>query len=165
MVVLDLSRLFENECKELPFNTSLDLSGVRMDGVSPFSGPVPIKGKASSFAGIVTVEYHIGYTLGLPCNRCLESVVQHREIHVSQVAVRSLSGDDGDDFFVLPDGRLDLGEAAYADIILDMPSKILCREDCRGLCPECGANLNHEPCRCARAAVDHRLRPLLDLLD
>jgi uncharacterized protein len=55
----------------------------------------------------------------------------------------------------------------FADVVaeqvhLALPMKSLCREDCRGLCPECGANLNLGSCGCRRGSGDARLAPLAD---
>lgn len=163
-MVLDLTRLFENEGEELPFSESLDLSDFEQAGYRPLQEPVSIEGKVSNIAGVVTVEYVIRYTTQAPCDRCLTPVVQKRTLRSSQVAVRQLSGEDNDEFLVLPDARLDLQELAYADIVLDLPSKNLCSEDCKGLCPICGANLNRELCSCERKSVDPRLQVLRDLL-
>ncbi|HQP29583.1 MAG TPA: DUF177 domain-containing protein, partial [Syntrophales bacterium] len=58
---------------------------------------------------------------------------------------------------------LDLDPIVYEQILLQIPLKILCREDCRGLCPHCGANLNDGPCRCPEEAVDGRFSALKKL--
>jgi uncharacterized protein len=47
--------------------------------------------------------------------------------------------------------------------LLSLPMKVICQSDCRGLCPSCGANLNHEECRCERHSSDPRLAPLARL--
>ena len=65
---------------------------------------------------------------------------------------------------VLPDLVLDLDALAEEDVVLNLPSKVLCKEDCKGLCPQCGKNLNDGPCDC-KEPVDPRLAGLLDLLN
>ena len=59
--------------------------------------------------------------------------------------------------FVIPDGQLDLAELAGADILLELPTSMVCDEGCKGLCPECGANLNEGDCGCRPSAGDPRL--------
>jgi uncharacterized protein len=51
-----------------------------------------------------------------------------------------------------PDGIIDLATPIRAAIILELPQILLCREDCAGLCPHCGANLNEQPCTCVSGA-------------
>ena len=57
-----------------------------------------------------------------------------------------------------------LKELVLSDLLLNLPMKHLCREDCKGLCPGCGVNLNREPCRCKKQ-VDPRWAALEQLLD
>lgn len=68
------------------------------------------------------------------------------------------------DFYEFYNGTVDLSELARETFILNMPSKTLCREDCRGLCSGCGVNLNYEKCRCKKE-VDPRLAALAKLLE
>ena len=66
---------------------------------------------------------------------------------------------------IVRDGFLDVDEELSEMLEMDFPSKILCREDCRGLCPKCGANRNHGSCSCPEKEVDPRLAPLAKLLE
>ena len=59
-----------------------------------------------------------------------------------------LQNEDNDDIVLLESGRVDAGELARTALILGMDTKTLCSEDCKGLCPRCGANLNDGPCGC-----------------
>jgi len=56
-----------------------------------------------------------------------------------------------------------LADVLREQVLLALPMKVICRSDCRGLCPNCGANLNHEECRCETHAADPRLAPLARL--
>ena len=63
-------------------------------------------------------------------------------------------------------GRFDglfLADVLAEQVNLSLPMKVICRSDCRGLCPHCGANLNNEECRCEKHASDARLAPLARL--
>ena len=68
-----------------------------------------------------------------------------------------------DDIVLLESDEVDVTELARDAFILDMDTKFLCSEDCKGLCPGCGADLNCESCRCKKA-VDPRLAKLAQLL-
>lgn len=70
-----------------------------------------------------------------------------------------------EDYLVLPDGALDLDEVCEGDIFLELPSKFLCRPDCKGLCPVCGKDLNEGQCQCDTKRIDPRLEVLKKLLD
>ena len=78
------------------------------------------------------------------CGRCLETVKQDW----STVFTLSFAIDSTTDF-------VDIDEDVRQELILNLPFRILCREDCRGLCIGCGANLNNEQCACAVRAAKH----------
>ena len=67
----------------------------------------------------------------------------------------------------LLDGQIRVGlflaDVLKEQVLLALPLKVICQSDCRGLCPSCGANLNHEECRCETHKSDPRLAPLARL--
>ena len=105
------------------------------------------------------------------CCRCLTRFRQsvHMEIQEEYlpVPVEGMPADDeiiyGDNFYIDQNHILDLTDAARQYLDLSVPMKPLCREDCAGLCPTCGANLNETDCTCERSLTDPRWGPLLDL--
>ena len=72
----------------------------------------------------------------------------------------SLNNEDNGDFVLVDNYQLPLDSLVEADLILSLPSKVLCREDCRGLCPHCGKDLNEGLCGCKPKTVDPRLEAL-----
>lgn len=149
------------------FRCALDLSGLELDGVKPFCAPVTVQARFRSFAGSVLLDAHLVYQVVMPCDRCGELTKTDWEKDFSHVLVRALGNeqdDDGDEYVVVPEERLDLDELLREDILLELPSKYLCSPDCRGLCPRCGANLNLGDCGCDRREIDPRLEVLKDLL-
>lgn len=119
-------------------------------------------------SGGVEVEGDLYGTVDLECYRCLEGFefpfrLRLRE-HVLIVPEGDLEHDDDyADEYLADGGVLDL-EPLFRDAIsLAIPLKHLCFEECRGLCPGCGANRNVEPCTCPERPVDARLSPLAEL--
>lgn len=92
-----------------------------------------------------------------PCDRCLAPAEVDIAGEVSCYYLRELPEDDDDDEEeygeLLPDGDIDLSGAIQAAIAMDLPYVVLCRDDCKGLCPTCGHNLNEGPCDCAEKAA------------
>lgn len=66
---------------------------------------------------------------------------------------------------ILNEGVVDLTELVRQVLVLNTPPTPLCRADCKGLCPDCGHNLNAGPCQCPREPVDERWAGLRGLLD
>jgi uncharacterized protein len=109
--------------------------------------------------------------LGLTCARCLESLEREvsSTLDLLYRPVNSVDVNEGDEIELPPEdidigfytGRgLFLADALAEQIHLALPMKMVCREECRGLCSGCGANLNREQCRCGPRPVDPRLAPL-----
>ena len=107
----------------------------------------------------------------MACSRCLATVQSPISIHFEEEYVPVVDANtgapvrvaDGDDVFRIgPDFVLNLREGVREYILISEPFKPLCRPDCAGLCPQCGADLNLGPCGCAEAA-DERWRALAGL--
>lgn len=147
-MVIDVRRLFENPGERL------EISGViseeRLSEISgyEFLPPVEVKGAAESRAGIVTMHYTVNARLNAECGRCLGRFVKDFSFDFEHIIVRSLQGEDTGDYVVALCDRVDLDELGISDLLPEMPSKLLCREDCKGLCPKCGADLNESNCGC-----------------
>ena len=76
----------------------------------------------------------------------------------------TLENGENDEIVLLEDGEVDVEDLARTAFILDMDAKFLCSEDCKGLCPRCGADLNLGPCGCGKE-TDPRLAALAALLE
>ena len=163
-MLIDLKKLFDNEGEIIFFSHDLDFSGVTQWGIKPFVTPVNVCGQAENKAGIVTIAYAASFTTEYPCDRCLETVRQDRQMQFSHTAVQKLNQLENDDYLVLPEGILDLDQQVISDILLELPNKVLCSEDCKGLCPHCGTNLNRATCGCQSDWKDSRFAVLDQLL-
>ncbi len=129
---------------------SLDLSDIVLSGGhKPFTAPVAVKGKVENTAGITTLSYIAYLSMDLRCDRCLAIFHKEEQPDFHHVLVRRLAGEDNDEFLVLPEGLLDVTETVVSDILLWLPFRHLCKEDCKGLCSHCGCDLNETTCDCA----------------
>ena len=85
---------------------------------------------------------------------------------VCRCTYHSLCADGkNDDYIETPDFTLELDDVVISDIFLSLPSKNLCRDDCKGLCQICGQNLNNGECSCDKRQTDPRLEILKQLID
>jgi len=114
------------------------------------------------------------------CDRCLAPFtvhivgsIQEEFLPAGAKPVRSDAGEEHpsgeeagffDDLNVFEGDAFSLDELVHDHLLLGLPQKLLCRPDCRGMCPRCGANLNAGECGCPADDVDPRLAPLMDLL-
>src|SRR6266404_3874944 len=88
-----------------------------------------------------------------------------KELAVRKLRIRKTYAPGSIDFHSAEIKQLEPLEvtATAEQLLLALPLKVICQSDCRGLCPNCGANLNHEDCRCETHATDPRMAPLARL--
>ena len=103
-------------------------------------------------------------TLDAVCDRCGKAFLQEKEVPFTCMLAEELQSEDHDEIVPLEDGTVDVGELARTAFILGMDTKTLCSEDCKGLCPRCGVDLNLGPCSCKKE-TDPRLAVLAKLLE
>ena len=158
-MLLNLSGVFAGS-ESLPFEYEIDLSDLEFSGCSSLKKPVKIKGAAKNRAGVVFIELTAEYTISAPCDRCAADIERKESLPLTYVVVQETEGEDTEDFVVAEDQKVDLDPLVRDDIVIRYPSKLLCSPDCKGLCPNCGKNLNEGDCDCAKEQTDPRLDAL-----
>lgn len=149
----------------LPFEFQLDLSDLDFNGECPISEPVSVTGEVKNTAGALSLSAEAKTNLHLTCDRCAAAFVREKVVNYETLLATELEDEENDDILLLEGDELDVGEAVTTAFILDMDTKNLCKEDCKGLCPTCGVNLNEKTCGCGKREVDPRLAALAQLLD
>lgn len=143
------------------------------DETARLASEAKVSGRASMKGAEVTLRGTLGTEVEVACDRCAAAVVAPLEIEfdtsflpaevergvTENVELRK----DDLSYSVYEGGAVDLDELVREQILLALPTRSLCREECKGLCPECGANLNAGECDCARKEIDPRWAALADL--
>lgn len=164
-MILDLKPIFLNEGAIRKLETEFDFSEVDVFGVHPLQQPVRVTGVVQNRAGVVTLSAKCEAVYQAPCDRCGIMSAEPIVVEIFRTLVSKLENDENEEFLLLPDMQLDLRELCYTEVVLRLPTKHLCREDCKGLCPNCGADLNLGDCGCPKNDIDPRLEALKTLLD
>ncbi len=164
-MVLDLRRIFANEGESLTIDTEFDFSDTELYGGYPLKKPVKAVGRVFNRASIVTLDLVCTVEYSASCDRCLEPIVKTYTIPIKRTLVTKLFGEPNDEIIQLTDYKLELKELCFTEVIVGIPNKHLCREDCKGLCPVCGKNLNFGECDCKTESVDPRLADLAQFLN
>ena len=162
---LDLKPLAQQPGGVLPFELQMDLSDVEWNGARPFAQPVHVEGQVRNRAGALELKARLEAMLSLTCDRCAKPFQREKTVECAALLAFELANGENDDIVELDrDGGLELDELMQEVFLLEMDTKNLCSQDCKGLCPGCGADLNVEECRCKREA-DPRLAVLAQLLE
>jgi len=133
---------------------------------------VEVRGKLKKGIVQVDVEGKISAGIEVECDRCLQPVEKSLEFpfdaafvtadNYTQAKEAELKQDDLEVSIYAGD-KIDLGELAREQIILSLPEQTFCRDDCKGLCPQCGINRNLVDCNCEEKEVDPRWQGLREL--
>lgn len=161
---LDLEPIFNNEGACQKFAYELDLSAESLGGAFPFKSPVHVSGEVHNVTGVVEIKAFAAFTLSLACDRCAKPLELEQKTEIFHTLVTSLNDEANDELLLVNEMRFNLDGLVSEDIFLNMPSKFLCREDCKGVCFACGKDLNDGPCSCEKP-TDPRLEALKQLLD
>ena len=165
-MLLGLSKIIDCPGASLPFSTSLELSDLRFGTCCPVSEPVNAEGIVRNTAGVMMMTGAIRTCLHGICERCAGEFTRDVEIPRNVVLVTELAEEDNEDECVFPleGDSADLEDIIRTVFVLNMDSKLLCKEDCKGLCHRCGRKLNDGPCSCQKE-LDPRFAALKQLLE
>ena len=146
-MLLDVRPILHEPGKHLDFRFQLDLSDVELAGRYPISRPVAVEGTVRNTAGVLELELTARSTLDAVCDRCGKAFDQDKEIPFRCLLAEELQNEDNDEIVLLENGQADVEDLARTAFLLGMDTKTLCSEDCKGLCPRCGAGRLRFPVR------------------
>lgn len=105
-------------------------------------------------------------TVALECGRCLTEVPTRIHILIDrEVPLVPSESEEEEEPTYLEGSELDVDKLVYDEILVNWPMKVLCREDCKGICKKCGVNLNFKTCTCDRTELDPRMAAIQDVFN
>lgn len=107
--------------------------------------------------------------VAIPCSRCLKDVITEFCLDFSREVDMKLSQEERaeqmDENNYIAGYELNVDALIADEMVLQWPMKVLCKEDCKGICTVCGNNLNEQECKCDRTVLDPRMAAFLDIFD
>lgn len=161
---IELEPVFNNVGAESAFDYEIDCSAYEFGASHPFKKNIKICGAVHNYTGIVKLKANAFVELKTECGRCANEIEKQITVPVEHILVTHLNDEENDDFILIEKMRFELDPLVIEDIFLALPTRFLCKEDCKGLCPNCGANLNNSHCSCPKL-TDPRMDLLKQLLD
>ena len=167
-MTLDMRAMLRGEVDEIPICGELSPEAppaVTFDGAASVSGRVTNEGGYMRLTLSLTVPYRgecarcLSEVSGEFCTEYERTVVNEGTLSEEQLA------ENVDEYIVIVDGKLELDEELRDAVFLSFPMRLLCSEDCEGLCPKCGRARRDGPCGCSDKEIDPRLAILATLLD
>ena len=165
-MLLGLSKIIDSPGASVPFSVSVDLSDLRYGVSCPVSEPVVAQGVVRNTAGVLLMKGNVTTTIHGICDRCAAEFDRFIDFPIDVVLVTELSNEENEDEWVFPleGDSADLDDIVRTVFVLNLDSKLLCKDDCKGLCHRCGKNLNDGPCGCQKE-LDPRFAALRQLLN
>lgn len=163
---LDFTNLLNSSNEIINVDHMLTLDDFEYSTYKPLKNGASVKGKAYCKADVVYLDLKIDFDFFGVCDRCAEDIERSYSFDLNKIIVQKMENenDDYDNYIVVENNILDLDDLIYQEIQLFLPQKMLCKDDCKGICFKCGKNLNKENCDC-KPDVDPRMEALLQLLD
>lgn len=162
---LDFTNLLNSSDDVINVDYVMNADDFIYDTYKPLKNGVRVKGRAYQKVGVVHLDLDVNFDFFGVCDRCMDDIERKYGFSLKKIIVSKMENenDDYDDYIVVENNVLDLDALINEEIQLFLPIKMLCKEDCKGLCQGCGKNLNYEKCECEKE-VDPRLAALSDLL-
>ena len=168
-MLINLSDVLSDQHKTVEETVRLEMEEIRMkSGTYPIISKEPVHVRVEHIRGkelLVNAETRI--VVAIPCDRCLDDVkrefvldcAKHVDVGLSDAELT----EELDESNFIDGYHLDVDKLLYGEILSDWPVKVLCREDCKGLCKVCGQNLNTGSCNCEEPGLDPRMSVVRDL--
>ena len=161
---LDLREIINIPGGKVEFDYSPDLSGLETGSVIEIKPDARAVGSIRNIAGVLSFEAELTVTTVCECARCLKVSDRPVSLHIAATISEGDGDSDDPDMFYLEGNLADVDEIIVNAFVLNTEQRFICSEDCKGLCPKCGADLNVEPCKC-RKEIDPRFAVLGQLLE
>ncbi|MBE6923800.1 MAG: DUF177 domain-containing protein [Ruminococcaceae bacterium] len=165
-MLLGLSKIIDCPGASLDFSHRVDLRDLRYGDCYPVTEPVVAEGQVRNTAGVLVMTGSVRTIIHGICDRCANEFDRDVDIPIDVVLVTELANEENEDEWVFPleGDSADLDDIVRTVFVLNLGSKLLCSEDCKGLCCRCGKDLNHGPCNCQKE-LDPRFAALKQLLE
>ena len=147
---LDVTRVLQAQGQEIPFALRETPPPTDWNGDTlVFVEPVEVEGAVAALQETVWVRAKVRARMQLPCAGCLADAAFAQEVKLDACFVREPDPDDPD-LFAFEGHTLQLDDAVLGALFTQMPMRVLCHSDCKGICPACGADRNVNPCACQK---------------
>jgi len=162
-MLIDLREIVDVPGGEVTFDFELDMSDAVEGSIVEIKKPARTYGNVANTAGVLTFSCNVDATCVCTCARCLKEFQLPVHKLISADLTEEGENENPDGYFLQGD-KVDAAEIIITEFILNTDDRLYCKDDCAGLCQNCGSDLNAGPCDCKKE-IDPRLAVLSQLLE
>lgn len=168
-MLIDLNDVLKIDGKVMSAEASLSTSVFSSKlGEFPIVGSNPVSLRITNRGNRkLTITGSTKVTLKIPCDRCLEDADQTLNLHFEKDVDMNQTAEERvkalDEQYYIEGYNLDVDKLVCSEILVSWPSKVLCKEDCKGICSVCGTNLNLGTCDCEPTDLDPRMAKIQEI--
>lgn len=165
-MIIDVSSILKEFGGRLEIDGEVAIEPFEFGGEEfTLEAPVKVKGTIVNNGKSLQLTADVETVLGTQCGRCLADIDVDTEFSLDEHFVRTEDGTPTDDEVIAFDGHtIELDNVVFDNLLMNIDGKYLCADDCKGLCPECGCDLNEGECECNKEFIDPRWAGLADLM-
>ncbi len=158
-MLLDISSVLKKPDSQIDVNLETHVDNKEFENAFiTFDKPLCVCGKVRNFGGVVMLDAKVSGEYKAVCDRCGKLSVYDISFDFSEGF--SKEPDEDEEISSLTDESIDITEAVFKNVFMNLPMKHICSHECKGICPKCGANLNEAQCSCE----DDSWNPQFDIL-
>lgn len=168
-MLIELTKLLEQDGKTIRREAHLELEDIRIFGnpyklqeLEPIQLEITNLGKK-----VIRITGSAKVRTIIPCDRCLEDVPYVFELNFEREADMKFMEEErkgsDEEYNFLEEMCINTDTLIQNELLINWPIRVLCQEDCKGICSNCGANLNHGECGCDRQVLDPRMAAFSDI--
>ena len=156
----NISNIIKNNGASLNIEFCEVLTGFEsVEGEYEFGSPVIFKGMVVNDSGNMKLNGHLCTEYTVVCYRCLKEITKEMCIEIKEDFIKKTDETDNE-AYTYDNNCIEIDKVLMDNIILGLPMKQICREECKGLCLKCGSDLNEKDCNCCEDVVSPRMEAL-----
>ena len=163
-MIIQFTDLTSAKKRNKEINVTYDLTPINFGGEEiKTKEAIKVVGNINSTDDILTIKASVKTVLELKCSRCLDTFIYPIDIDIEERFTNNDEYRESEEVVFVDSDTLDIAQVVESQIVSTLPIKRLCKDDCNGLCQQCGNNLNQDACQCMTNNVDLRLAKLQEL--
>ncbi len=164
-MIIDLSEIIKNDSAKIILDEDISFEAVEFLGERfQFEKPLHINGRIINNTKSLELVAEVKGEMEVCCARCREPLTVGVEFDVNEVIMQNADDITEEDVIIIDGEEIDVAEVILNNFLMNISGKYLCSDDCKGLCPKCGVNLNKGECNCGDDDIDPRWAKLAEIM-